>query len=326
MMLNGSTPRARQSGFTLVEVTIAMVLMGLLLGAFSTAASAAAKAREQARRQAALTADASLAMQRMVTAVRESPGLMLPLGEDPATGYSESVREQHVPPKPGEEDRTAVLAVRLAPGIDRNADGIADADNDGDGRVDEDPSDDITNDGESGIRDFDDDHDGSVDEGLAFLSKDDDDEDGPDNEDDLNGIDSDNDGSIDEDPSSDWNDDNAPGIAGVDDDGDGLVDEGSDSDDDEDGQSDEDWLDPVVFYLEGSELVERSAFPHDFTGNGSIDGRDFVEATLVERVSMFRVERIVAPRAILVDITLELSEPDGLSVRLNTRVRVGAAT
>ena len=57
------------------------------------------------------------------------------------------------------------------------------------------------------------------------------------------------------------NDDGAPGIAGVDDDGDGSIDEGDVADDDEDGQSDEDWYDPVVFYLSGSAVIERRAYP-----------------------------------------------------------------
>ena len=39
------------------------------------------------------------------------------------------------------------------------------------------------------------------------------------------------------------------------------------NDDDEDGQDDEDWFDPVVFYLQGSALIERRAVPWDENGD-----------------------------------------------------------
>ena len=148
------------------------------------------------------------------------------------------------------------------------------------------------------------------------------------NEDPINGIDDDGDGDIDEDPPGDMNNDNAPGIAGVDDDGDGQTDEGGDDrDDDEDGQADEDWLDPVVFSLQGSSLVERTPVPWDESSGGGVTGRDYIESTIADNVTLLRFERVPqgGGRAVLIDITLELTGSDGYVASLNTRVRVGGA-
>ncbi len=115
---------------------------------------------------------------------------------------------------------------------------------------------------------------------------------------------------------------------GVDDDGDTQVDEGDVNDDDEDGNVDEDWLDPLVYYLNNGALIERIAVPWDANTSGTVDGRDYVESTIAENVTLLRFERVpmsAGDRAQLVDITLELSPPDGEVVSLNARVRVGAA-
>jgi hypothetical protein len=123
------------------------------------------------------------------------------------------------------------------------------------------------------------------------------------------------------------NGDGAPGIAGVDDDGDGLVDDGSADDDDEDGVVDEDWLDAVVFFLQGGSLIERHPVPWDETANGFVSGRDFVTSVIAENVTRFRVERIAgtsgAPQ--LVSIELELTGPSGAGASLAARVRIGGA-
>lgn len=319
-------PISAHQGFTLIELAVTLVVMSLMLASFGLATSTVLGAREAAMQKEELTRNASFAMQRMVVAVRETTALMLPLADNPASTQNESLRERRVPPEIGKEKQTAVLAVRLGANIDRNADGVPDADNDGDGRVDEDPGADTTFDLAPGIIDIDDDNDGWVDEG--FWSFNDDDEDGSNNEDPHGGGDDDGDFSIDEDPPGDLNNDNEPGIAGFDDDGDGLVDEGFDSDDDEDGRTGEDWYDPVVFYLVGNNLIERQAVPYNLIGNGWISGRDFIEVVIAENVTFFRVERIARPgaRARLVDITLELSSANGESVSLNTRVRVGERT
>jgi len=111
----------------------------------------------------------------------------------------------------------------------------------------------------------------------------------------------------------------------VDDDGDGQVDEGNVADDDEDGRVDEDWLDPVVFHLQGSTLIERDPVPWDTNGDGVLDGRDWVEQPLAEGVSTFRIERVLSGenRSVLVDITLELTASNGDKVSFERRVRLG---
>jgi hypothetical protein len=122
------------------------------------------------------------------------------------------------------------------------------------------------------------------------------------------------------------NGDGQPGIAGFDDDGDSLVDEGGSWDDDEDGTSDEDSLEPVVFYLEGNQLIERTPVPWDETGVGGVTGRDFLKSTIAGNVTLFRVERVATLSGdLLVDLTLELTAASTESVSLNTRVRVGGA-
>ena len=99
------------------------------------------------------------------------------------------------------------------------------------------------------------------------------------------------------------------------------------ADDDEDGSVDEDWLDAVVFYLQGDSLIERHPVPWDETENGFVSGRDFVETVIAEGVTRFRVERPV-PTSFndqLVDLTLELTSPTGEIVSLSARVRTGSA-
>ncbi len=148
------------------------------------------------------------------------------------------------------------------------------------------------------------------------------------NDDPFNGVDDDDDQNRDEDPPADMNADGCPGVCGVDDDADGSVDEGSADDDDEDGQTNEDWLDPVVFYLNNSVLIQRTPVPWDEDGSGLVTGRDFVEQPLAENVTRFRVERLlrVAGGAQLVDLILELTNPNsGEMVSIGTRVQVGGA-
>jgi len=167
-----------------------------------------------------------------------------------------------------------------------------------------------------------------VDEFSACCNWDDDEYFGIVNEDPINGIDDDGDGRVDEDPSSDMNGDACPGICGIDDDGDNSIDEGGGNDDDEDGRTNEDWYDPVVFYLNGDTLMQRTPVPWDESGGGSVTGLDFIASAIAENVTRFRVERLPLSAAgvQLVDLTLELTSPDsGEMVSLQTRVRVGGA-
>lgn len=295
------------AGFTLVEVLIAVTTAALLVAGLSSAIDVGLAARADARQRNALARDARFAMERMVRAVSGAPELLIPMVEDPITPNIEAVID------PG------LLAVRLDSRIDRDLDGFADSDNDKDGRIDEDYPSDASNDMSPGLRDIDDDNSGITD--FSFAGNSDDDETGTfggGNEDPINGIDDDGDQSIDEDPGADMNGDGAPGLAGMDDDGDGSTDEGSPDDDDEDGSTDEDWIDAVVFHLNGTDLVER--FPNLNPSSGS----DYTERTVARDVSQFRVERrpLGSNRAELVDILLTL-ERDGASVVLQTQVRVG---
>ena len=253
----------------------------------------------------------------MVKSIRMTRRLMIPLGENPNTAYSESVRD--------------VLAVTLDPTLDRDKDGWADANNDKDyldvnnngsrdagepERVDEDTQGDMTNDNKSGIILIDDDGDGFVDESPVS----DDDEDSLFDEDKLDGIDNDNDGSIDEDMGHSMRESGAPGILGFDDDFDGSVDEGDGKDDDEDGSQGDDWLDPVVYFLNGTTLMQR------VPNINPADGTDYQENQIAENVTDFQVKRIPqgGGRSVLVDITLEITSANGERVEFNTSVGVGS--
>ncbi len=299
--------RARAAaGFTLVEMIATLAIAALLISSLAAVVSGALASDARARERSALAVDARLAMDRMVTAIGRSNRLVLPLAENPATGFSESLRD------PG------VLAVALDPELDRDADGVADADNDADGRVDEDMPADANLDGAPGLVGIDDDGDGLVDESAGGVG--DDDEDGVADEDPLRGDDADLDAAYDEDAPADANGDGAPGVGGADDDGDAQVDEGPAGDDDEDGSTDEDWLDVVAYRLGGNQLLERMPDP------AAADGTDFTERVIASHVSAFRVSRLPvgAGRAQLVELTLELTRGDA-TLELRSVARLGGA-
>lgn len=316
-----------QRGLTLVELVITMMISVLVVAGLNGVIRAALDSRAALVRHNELVEQASFAMQRMTRAVRNSRRLLLPLADNPATNWPEHIREQTVPPSPPIGDSTlatAVLAVTLPLYSDMNFDGIADADNDADGLIDEDTGEDASNDFAAGIYLIDDDGDGTADEILSVEA--DDDEDGVKNEDAMNGIDDDADGSIGEDPSKDANGDDCEGLCGVDDDMDASIDEGDKADDDEDGFEDEDWYDPVVFYLDNGVLRERTPVPWDETGIGGITGQDFLTSDIATGVTRLRFERVpTSSGQVIVDIVVELTSDDGQTVSLNERVRLGAA-
>jgi prepilin-type N-terminal cleavage/methylation domain-containing protein len=319
--------RAAQRGLTLVELLIALAVAAVLIAGLAGVLGEVAATHDVVRDKSDLTRQARFAMQRMVQAVGSSRLLLLPLNDVAATNWPENIREQTVPPTPpiGDSTRaTAVLSVTLPEYQDLDGDGFADADDDKDGRIDEDLGDDRNNDAASGIYLIDDDGDGAVDEGSSAS---DDDEIGTlANEDRIDGIDNDGDNNIDEDPGNDNNGDGCSGRCGVDDDGDGAIDEGAAGDDDEDGSEAEDWYNPVVFYLDNGTLMERTPVPWDANASGGRTGQDFIVKPIAEDVTRFRVERLPfggGPYAV-VDLTLELTSPvTGEAVSLNTRVRVG---
>ena len=271
-------------------------------------------------------------MDRIVRVTGSSRQLLLPSPDNPNTNWPEHVREQTIPASPPFGSSTfssAVLAVTLPEYVDLDADGIPDADDDRDGQIDEDLPNDIHHDFYPGIMLIDDDGDGYVDENPYWYW--DDDEDGVYNEDPLGGIDADGDGRVDEDPPSDNNGDGCPGLCGVDDDSDGTIDEGSEDNDDEAGTEFDDAYDPVVFYLDGSTLMERMPVPWNADGNsspdGPVDGRDFVASPIADNVSLLRFERIETGHTAspLVRIDLELTGLDGVTISLSAQTRVGGA-
>jgi prepilin-type N-terminal cleavage/methylation domain-containing protein len=307
-------------GFTLFELLLVLAIAGVLLSAVGGLIGSALRTQTTVRERNDLTRQARFAMGRMVAAVRDTGRLMIPLAENPATAWSESLRDPGVlavtldPTIDRDADGFADADKTLDPTIDRDADGFADADNDKDGRIDEDLPGDNNKDFAPGIVGIDDDGDGVADEGGE---PNDNDEDGTPTEDSLDGVDNDGDGAVDEDISSDNNKDFAPGIEGVDDDQDGQIDETPNSNNDEDGSIADDWLDPVVYFLNGTDLVER------MPNLNPVDGTDYTESVVAENVTSFIVERVPGARAVLVAITLELTGPSGESTTLSTKVCVG---
>lgn len=327
--------RAHQSavknyGFSYIELMLAVTIAALLMAGLGGVVSQALQSQSVVQEKNQLTREARFAMQQMVRNIRFSRHLILPLNDNPATDWPENIREQTVPASPpigSSTLATAVLAITLPSYVDLDDNGLPDIDDDGDGLVDEDLPNDTQHDFANGIMLIDDDGDGSIDEGSGWY---DDDEDGVDNEDPIDGIDNDGDGSIDEDPPTDNNADGCAGICGVDDDADGSIDESGSDDDDEQGGGFEDPHDPVVFYLNGNQLIERMPVPWDTDGisvpDGPVDGRDWVESTIAENVTRFRVERLPAGNssAQLIDLTLELTSPiSAETVSLHTQVRLG---
>lgn len=317
----------KAKGYTLIELLLAVVLASMLILGLSGVTNLATQTHRIVGENNKLTRQARFAMQHMQQAVGNTRLLLLPLNDKPWSNWLENVREETVPPTTPTDDSTkytAVLAVTLPLYSDLDGDGFPDADNDKDGRVDEDLGNDAQNDNAAGIYLIDDNGDGSVDEGNNNS----DDESSTINDDPINGVDDNGDNNIDEDAASDNNDDGCPGVCGVDDDGDAAVDEGTAINDDEDGQQDEDWYDPLVFYLDNGTLMERTPVPWDETGIDGITGRDYIVESIAENVTRFRVERLPlnGGQNVLVDLTLELTSPvTGETVSLNTRVRIGGA-
>jgi len=317
-------------GFTIVELLVALSLSAMLLLGVTSIIRQVGASGDYVGERNQLLADARFAMDRIVSTAENSRRLLLPLADKPATNWPENIREETIPASPPIGDSTkatAVLAVLLPWSVDLDADGFPDADDDRDGLIDEDLPNDAQHDFAAGIMLIDDDGDGLVDEGNA----DSDDESTTINDDPINGVDDDGDGNTDEDPATDNNGDGCPGICGVDDDLDGTVDDGNIDDDDEDGSLDDDPFDPVVFYLDGSSLMQRMPVPWNEDGisspDGPVDGRDYVVSTIAENVVRFRVERLgTAKNGIdLVSVELDLAGIGGEIVNVSIRVRVGGA-
>ena len=320
----------QSQGFTYVELLLALTIGALLVVGLSGVVGQAMQTRDAVHEKNELSRQANFAMQQMVRAVSQSRLLMLPMADKSSTLFVENIREQTNPastPPTGCIYATAVLAVTLPATSDLDSNGIPDADNDGDGRIDEDLPADTSNDGKPGIAGIDDDGNGIIDFFRSPVADDDESADFAENEDRLNGIDDDGDGINDEDPGADNNGDGCSGVCGVDDDAGGSIDEDAAADDDEDGSSDEDWYDPLVFYLADSTLMQRTPVPWDVNASGTVTGLDYIVEPIAENVSRLRVERVSqAGRSQIVDLTLELTSPvTGEVFSLQTQVRLGGA-
>lgn len=306
-------PALQQRGFTLLELLICLALATIIMLGLSDIISTSLATRRLVHAENDSALQAEFAMDRIRRMVRGSRRLILPMSDNPATAWNESRRD--------------VLAITLPAIIDLDFDDTPDADNDGDGLLDEDLPGDNDNNGEAGIIGIDDDGDGSVDESDSLEPYNDNDENNLQSDDWVDGLDNDDDGSIDEDMHQDMNKDFAPGIEGIDDDNDGAKDEGHMADDDEDGTTNEDWFDPVVFYLAGTTLVERLPVPWDENGDFLVTGKDYVENPLAENVSRFEVTKtITASDAVqLITIELELTGAGAEPYTLEATIRVGGA-
>jgi prepilin-type N-terminal cleavage/methylation domain-containing protein len=272
---------ARQRGLTLIELLLALAIASLLMAGLYAAVNQSLQAWQQHAERSELRREADFALARIALHARGTIRLLVPQPERSSTAWSESVRD--------------VLAFALGPEVDRNGDGYADADNDKDGRVDEDTPADATNDSLPGIAGIDDNGNGTVDDNIGNYK--DDDEDGTTGEDRIDGLDNDGDGLTDEDHD------------------DGNIDF------DGDGAKGEDWIDAVVYRLSGTDLLERLPNP------GGANGNAYTERIVARRVSAFqatRVEGATGAKAATVRVTLELTGARGTKVSAATTLRVGA--
>ncbi|MBN1826693.1 MAG: prepilin-type N-terminal cleavage/methylation domain-containing protein [Candidatus Eisenbacteria bacterium] len=214
----------RPTGFTLVEVVIATAILGILAVGLSRMVQSQLQVRETERSVLDTYREGRAAMARMTRDVRVCTQLMIPNGHNPTRDIL-AVAGFH------NDDDDYYFNDILFP------------------RVDEDPKNDVGDDGKPGIKGYDDDGDGWID--MSGNDEDDDEdyyETYTKNEDPVDGFDNDHDGTIDEDYGADINNDYDDGINGWDDDGDGGVDNGEGrEDDDEDDKKNEDPVDALIF-------------------------------------------------------------------------------
>ncbi|MBI5740458.1 MAG: hypothetical protein HZA16_07025 [Nitrospirae bacterium] len=245
-----------------MELLISITIISVIAGVFVNLVAGSLDSWKYNKDRGELINTAQLAMDRMVSKVRNSRLVLLPLKISDPTDLLYPVTSYYP---------LEMLAVS------------ANIDNDGDGLADEDPPADTTGDGASGIKGIDDDNDGSVDEPTF----DDNDEIPAKNDDPIDGIDNDLDGRVDEDPGRNFY--------------------GAAFDDDGDGASDEDPFDPVIYYLNGTNLMEKQNVLTATTADNII----------AENVSEFMVLRRRVNGNTLIDIRLTLDNGKG-SVELRT--------
>ena len=239
-----------EKGLTLVELLVAIMILGLIALAITAFLSSAIQAQASGNKKSALYREGLLTMERITDSIRRCTHLKIPNAHNPTrnmVALSGFVND----------DNDYYFDDPLFP------------------RIDEDVWRDMNNDNENGIAGKDDDGDGLTDEGFGDYN---DDEDSAENEDLLDGQDNDGDGNIDEDTWADLNLDWSPGVKGMDDDGDGVIDEGHENDDDEDGQQDEDGHNEMIYWIPNGTTLRED---HHISGENRI---------LSERVTFFQAE------------------------------------
>jgi prepilin-type N-terminal cleavage/methylation domain-containing protein len=244
-----------EKGLTLVEVVMAVAIMGMIAAGTTALISSYLDANAYATAKSQLYREGLMAMEHMIDGVKRCTFLAIPNAHNPTRdilAYSGTINE----------DKDYYFGDALFP------------------RIDEDTKADSNEDGMHGIVGIDDDGDGDIDEWHASWQGGDDDEDAfwdwEVNEDPVDGIDNDGDGNIDEDVPADMNNDTKPGISGMDDDGDTLVDEnaaaqegiGDAKDDDEDGLIDEDNFNETIYTFDSATNTLLASCP--YTGESSV--------------------------------------------------------
>src|SRR3989304_7338097 len=154
-----------EKGVTLIELVIVLLIVSIIAAGLSELLSIGLLSSRENRTKSELLDSANYAMNRIISAARETNSVLIPLNAN-------AVRD--------------ILAISAM------------VDNDNDGKVDEDWSGDIGNDGQPGLAGFDDDGDGTTDEGGGGAQLDDDEVGATDEDNQENGLDDDSDSNYDE--------------------------------------------------------------------------------------------------------------------------------
>ncbi len=249
-------------GVTLIELMIVLLILSIIAGGLSELLAVGLTSSRENRIKTGLIDDANYAMNRIINAARETNGVLIPTNAN-------AIRN--------------ILAISAM------------VDNDNDGKVDEDWSSDIGNDGRAGLAGFDDDGDGSIDEGGGPVQYDDDEDGSADEDIPKNGLDDEPDGNYDEEFRADMDitGQRCPPVCSKDDDGDGMT--------------EEDPVDPLIFYVNNGSLYEKKILWNTATGTSII-----TDSKLIDNVSQFRVERLLGVNGkTLIKIRIELATGKG---------------
>jgi prepilin-type N-terminal cleavage/methylation domain-containing protein len=275
--------RPNEKGLTLVELLVALTIMGIIVVAAMPLLSSSLEANHQGTARSELYQEGLLAMERMTGGVRKTTIVTVPNGHSPT-------RDILVFSRLVNSDNDFYFGDPLFP------------------RIDEDPNDYFSWSG-YGVQGVDEDDDGSFDEGNFK----DDDEDALVQEDPLDGLDNDGDGTIDEEVQADYNGDGETGILGIDDDADGSVDEGISTDDDEDGSSNEEDILFLVYTYDSSNKTLTEIHSDPFSGIND----PAPKVVLSNHVTDFEV-KYQSPSEIRIKLTL--TGDDGEVVYFNEHV------